>query len=136
MENLVLEQLNSPNWYFCSFSSLAWLILYRYCEEKLCLCHHGEWKKLHFINCTLRKHQWTVINFLYSFSLLLSSPSIVGKKIGKWEDPKAARGCVVLYVIGQRGKGGQRSLQVHMDQNCASEAFAREHCFFLFYRYI
>ena len=75
-------------------------------------------KKLHFINCTLRKHQWTVINFLFSFSFLLSSPSIVGKKIGKWEDPKAARGCVVLFVIGLREEGEKKSWGAHGSKLC------------------
>ena len=36
--------LQSPNWYFSLFSSLAHLILYCYCKEKFCLGHSWESK--------------------------------------------------------------------------------------------
>ena len=50
--------------------------------------------------------------------------------------PKGSKGLWSIICNWPEGGGGKRSLQVHMDQNCASKAFAREHCFFLFYRYI
>ena len=43
-ENLVLDQLVTPYWYFSLFSSLIWLILYWYCKEKFCLGHSCELK--------------------------------------------------------------------------------------------
>ena len=44
LENLLLDQLIIPNWYFSLFSSLACLILYWYCKEKFCLGHSWELK--------------------------------------------------------------------------------------------
>ena len=43
-ENLVLDQLIIPKVIFFLFSSLIWLILYRYRKEKFCLGHSWELK--------------------------------------------------------------------------------------------
>ena len=41
-ENLVLDQLTIPNWYFSLFSSLVYLILYWHRKGKFCLDHSKE----------------------------------------------------------------------------------------------
>ena len=55
-----------------------------------------------------------------------------------WEmrGPKGSKGLCSIICSWPEGGGGKRSLEVLMDQNCVSEAFAREHCFFLFYTQI
>ena len=42
LENLVLDQLITPNWYFSVFLFIFCLILYWYCKERFCLGHSWE----------------------------------------------------------------------------------------------
>ena len=87
--------------------------------------------KLHFektsVNC-------------YKFSLQFQSSTLkpihCWKKNREMRGPKGSKGLCSIICNWPEGGGGKRSLEVLMDQNCVSEAFAREHCFFLFYRYI